>query len=296
MSVSQILDTPAARRWLDGRILKPAVRPRVPPDVPPSGYHPGTLGMAFEVALLSDLRHKREAAGLPVTGELLSPFRGMETAAEWARRYGTEESAAEIAGEYQVALRYMDNHRHRKDFMAFGSAAAVLGRFGNLYRARRLYQLNPNHGIGLVFQQTPESALRELQALRDIVPWEAFMGPERAIIHPEFGEGARLCRGADGDLILGDVLIDIKTTQRCSIGIGVIRQVVTYALLCNRFGINGVEDPPTIRRVGIYLARVGRLDVFDLDECMAEGAAEEILDYLVPAHMRSATDASSALH
>ena len=281
MSVSQILDTPSTRRWLKKRILKPSVRPRVPPDVPPSGYHPGTLGMAFEVALLSDLRHRREAAGLPVAGGYLSPFRGMETAARWARKYGTEESAQEIESEYEVALRYMDDHRGREAFMAFGSAAAFLGRFGNLYRARRLYQLNPDHGIGLVFQRTPESALRELQKLRDIVPWDVFMGPELAIIHPEFGEGARLCGGADGDLILGDLLIDIKTTERCSIGIEVIRQVVTYALLCNRFGINGVEDPPTIRRVGVYLARIGRLDVFDLDERLVNGAEAEIVEYLV---------------
>lgn len=83
-----------------------------------------------------------------------------------------------------------------------------------------------------------------------------------AVLNPEFIY-SHMVQGADADLIVNGMLIDIKTTIRPRLAEDWIWQLLGYVLL-DRF------DQHEIRHVGIYMARQGILIWWELDE-MIEG-------------------------
>ena len=72
---------------------------------------------------------------------------------------------------------------------------------------------------------------------------------DTAILNPTF-EGSRDVGGADGDMILGSCLIDIKTTIRARIERNWLYQLLGYVLL-------DYSDEYRLDSVGVYLARQG---------------------------------------
>jgi hypothetical protein len=75
---------------------------------------------------------------------------------------------------------------------------------------------------------------------------------------------------ADGDLVVGDTLVDIKATVRpLPLDQAWLDQLLGYVLLDR-------GDWYGIRRVGVYLARQGQLVVWPLDELLAELAGEPV--------------------
>ena len=67
--------------------------------------------------------------------------------------------------------------------------------------------------------------------------------------------------GADADLILGDTLIDIKTTKFLKLKQDMWSQVVGYYLL-DMINGNGYD----IKNLGIYFSRHGVLQTFSVDD------------------------------
>lgn len=89
-----------------------------------------------------------------------------------------------------------------------------------------------------------------------------------AVIAPRMG-GAQLVGGADADLIVGSMLVDVKAKSRVELRIVDLRQLVGYALL-------DVEDRYRLDTVGILAARQGRLVRWPLDELLSEMAGEPV--------------------
>jgi hypothetical protein len=127
----------------------------------------------------------------------------------------------------------------------------------------------------------PRAVLDEMKRMYELVPWREFEPKERLLVNPEFGPATQALYGADADMVLDDIMLDIKTTQRCSVGIEAIRQLVCYALLGNRYGLDGEAPFGSIHRVGVYLARCGKLQIFDLRECVAEQGEEAVVKMLM---------------
>ena len=76
----------------------------------------------------------------------------------------------------------------------------------------------------------------------------------RAFLNPTFGEGSDLVGGADADLVIDDVLIDIKTTKSDSFTQDMYNQLLGYyALSSFRNDLGGIT------RMGIYFSRYGTL-------------------------------------
>ncbi len=99
------------------------------------------------------------------------------------------------------------------------------------------------------------------------------------MVNPEFGAGTLVLGGADGDLLVDDAIVDVKTACG-SISVEDIRQVVGYALLANRLGVDRYR-PVRVERVGVYLARRGDLRLYDLRDCIPDGSRDQVLDYLL---------------
>ena len=84
--------------------------------------------------------------------------------------------------------------------------------------------------------------------------------PGRVVSNPAFTR-PELNIGADGDIVLDDCLVDIKTTTSAKVSRVMLHQVVCYALLDkdNLYGI---------RKVGLYMARQGALIAWPLPELL----------------------------
>ena len=88
----------------------------------------------------------------------------------------------------------------------------------------------------------------------------AFTRRQKCALNPTFGIASHMVGGADADFILGDTLVDIKTTKFLKLKQDMWSQVVGYYLLDR---INGNEYK--IKNVGIYFSRHGVLKTFPVD-------------------------------
>ena len=101
--------------------------------------------------------------------------------------------------------------------------------------------------------------LKDLKKLYQIIsiPKEDI---SNAYLNPTFGEGSKLVGGADGDLIVDNLLIDVKTTKNIKFSIKYWRQLVGYLTLID---IQGKYTP--INQAGIYFSRYGYYFTFNTE-------------------------------
>jgi transposase-like protein len=100
--------------------------------------------------------------------------------------------------------------------------------------------------------------INELEKLYSIVPWNEFKAEKHCILNPTFGEGSKLVRGADADLIIDNKVIDIKSTKKFILDRVDLNQIIGYYLLSLIGGING-RKTPKIKIIGIYFVRYGHI-------------------------------------
>ena len=93
-----------------------------------------------------------------------------------------------------------------------------------------------------------------------------------AVLNPEFVY-SHMVQGADADLIVNGMLIDIKTTIRPRLEEDWIWQLLGYVLL-DRF------DQHEIRHVGLYMARQGILIWWELDEMIGLSGKSQSVEEL----------------
>ncbi|GAF76488.1 unnamed protein product, partial [marine sediment metagenome] len=96
--------------------------------------------------------------------------------------------------------------------------------------------------------------IEELEKLFNCVPWDKFKAKKHCILNPTFGKGSGIVGGADADLIIDDVLIDIKSSKNIEIKRRDLNQIIGYYLLSLIGSINGKEKSK-IKKIGIYFAR-----------------------------------------
>ncbi len=99
--------------------------------------------------------------------------------------------------------------------------------------------------------------LEDLQALAKLAMARryVFAPKERVIFNPHFRALGRLVGGADADLVIDDLLLDIKVSARArSPRTAYQRQLIGYWILAAMQG-----EPWPIRRLGVYIARDGTL-------------------------------------
>lgn len=112
--------------------------------------------------------------------------------------------------------------------------------------------------IDFNIDNTSSYNVNELKQLFSIVPWENFKAKKHCFLNPNFGEGSKLVKGADADLIIDNTLIDIKSSKEFSIKREDLSQLIGYYLLSHIGKINN-EHILEIDCIGIYFARYGYL-------------------------------------
>lgn len=132
--------------------------------------------------------------------------------------------------------------------------------------------------------------IQDLKNLINTVDFDKFKAKNHCILNPTFNEGSYLVDGADADLVIDNMMIDIKTTKNLSVTRDIFDQIVGYYLLGVIGGIGEEKiDGSTIDKIGVYFSRHGILHLYDVNDIIdfetlpvtisiLESMAEDIFD------------------
>jgi hypothetical protein len=126
-----------------------------------------------------------------------------------------------------------------------------------LAHAEVIFRAGLNNVDQEFFREPDVADVQELVELLEVVPFDQ-LTHSTLLLNPTFGEASRLISGADADLIVGESLIDIKTTRRGECMSTWLDQLFGYYLLA-RIERARTGKFPFISRIGFYLSRYGHL-------------------------------------
>ncbi len=152
-------------------------------------------------------------------------------------------------------------------------AALFLGRLDNVARGG----IRMKEYVNL--EQENKLNIQDLQQLLDSCNLMLFEPNEKLILNPTFGCGSRLVRGADADLIVDNILIEVKVTKYKKLTRPYFNQLIGYYLL---YLIGGIDEHPNIevKTLGIYFARHDYLWTIPVNEIGAEKDFKKATDLL----------------
>ena len=173
------------------------------------------------------------------------------TDAESESKYSTYKQMHELAEKM-----YLNAVSRYKEFLNNGIMTRSL-----LRDSIFLAQLDGIYRTGRVdvFHPINERDVDDLENLLNVAKEIDFFSTfSHCILNPIFGTASALVKGADADLIIGDTLIDIKTTMHPKEQfLDAWLQIVGYHILNM---IN--NDAYQIKNIGIYFSRHGMLRIF----------------------------------
>ncbi len=207
------------------RTIHPGVdRSRRALKVPPRTRDACVLGFAFEWLLYFELSRRGRKPGIH------------KVMAKWS----DQPAAVKLKSEAQDYLSRSRPTRQMKERLAFCIHRFVLS--GKFVRESESHQ----------------DAV-EMVDLLALVPLDRLIHRDVLVFHPSF-----LCPLHDGiidgipDLIAGDILLDIKTTNEPGLPEYYLNQIVGYLILA-RLEQSRNPEFPAINRLGIYMSRHGHL-------------------------------------
>lgn len=126
-----------------------------------------------------------------------------------------------------------------------------------------------------------QDLLSEMEELFEVLRGQEWAAGERLFDNPGFGKYRYILPG-EGDFLIDDLLVDVKTTESPSFSNSFWRQLLLYYVLNDvqrelyeaenvRSGRETFDEKyPEITRVGIYFARYGELKTVDLGEVIED--------------------------
>jgi hypothetical protein len=130
-------------------------------------------------------------------------------------------------------------------------------------RCLQLAQIDPLYRVGIAdpslgdVNQEDVDDLCSLLRLFSRQPW--LQKRRLVLLNPTFKRASALVGGADADLVLDDMLVDIKCTKHRSFSGNVFHQLLGCYILSRIGGIEGAPPRHRIRFLAVYFARHGEL-------------------------------------
>lgn len=108
--------------------------------------------------------------------------------------------------------------------------------------------------------------VRDLRNLISLVKPTEFRARRICLLNPTFGIGSRLIRGADADLFVDGMLIDIKATKKGDLRREYFDQLLGYLALHEIWGLDGLKRKPKISKLAVYSARYAFWQVLNVKD------------------------------
>ncbi|KPN31968.1 hypothetical protein SY89_02725 [Halolamina pelagica] len=246
MSLTSFLkDADEVRIVLDQTFEKPDIEITKERLAEPQTTNYALIGTAFDYVLRFWLeREYNQAESKPWVahkGVNLAHLMEMKTTTKDGR--GFNEVMASIEQRHQ---EYLETGEMTDELLA---STLDLARFDWIYRSGK-----PPENLG----EALDGDIEDLRCLYDIIPRDEFRGANHILLNPTFGSASHLVSGADADIVLDEMLVDIKTVKNLKLKPDYWRQLVGYVVLADLAG-EELDEMPRFSDVGIYYARHGVL-------------------------------------
>lgn len=106
--------------------------------------------------------------------------------------------------------------------------------------------------------------IEDVKALINLVDFTQFTSPGVVLLNPTFFLASLRIGGADADLVIDDLLIDLKTTQKFEFKQENFNQLMGYYTLSRIEAPDGAPEGYEIKRLGIFFSRHANLFVFNV--------------------------------
>lgn len=222
------------------------------PLIEPLTTHYALVGTAFDYLLRFALQHRHaHALAEPWIAEQV-----IETLSLSLEEAFGEETA-------RMAEQFVQQAKHcHAQYLLDGiltedllRSALLLAQLDPFFRAEVLYE---------PFGEVDEQDVEDLRQLYAAVPLERLASQSLCLLNPTFGASS-LVGGADVDLVLDGIMIDVKTTKVLRMKREYVNQLLGYYTLSLLGGVTGMSQDATIREVGIYFSRYGYLATWPLE-------------------------------
>jgi hypothetical protein len=145
-----------------------------------------------------------------------------------------------------------------------------------------LAQLDPIFRAGYVDENlgiVDGEDVADLRALIALVAQNTFTAKEICFLNPTFGEASRMVGGADADLLIDDIILEVKTTKSIQFTLDYFLQLIGYYLLFRISGVDNAPYQPNIERVGVYYSRYGEFCTIPIAEVINETTLESFIKW-----------------
>jgi|SRR5882724_8531034 len=287
MSLSDFVDLPEIRALLEPLLPREPIQLRRPLRVPAARNSGGLVGTAFDYAVRFELqrRHPRAHAKrwlAELSLELVEPIAEITAPDDPTLSFILQDDEGPVVSsvDSKLAMRWRAivlDARAAVDAYLGDPAPSPRLRDEILAHALRLARIDSYYRVGWVDPEPELVDIRDVADLRVLVailPWKALGSGEALWLNPNFADQSTRVGGADADIIMGDLLLDLKVVTKCSPRRD-LRQLIGYLLLA-RAAVRDDPTFPTIARIGVYYARHGHLWTVPASDFIAHPAFRSV--------------------
>lgn len=248
MSLTSFLKQPHFREKFKQEFPKPSLKIKREILAPPLTEDNRLIGTAFDYLLRFKIKQLNPQAW---SGDWVAE-RAIELMVRGKGEDAYQKGNQVISKIKKPYLEFLETGEITDDLI---ESALSLSKFDLFYRIRK-------------FDKTQTDA-RHVQDLRGLIEQfdpNIFPSEGKISLNPEFGLGSIIVGGADADLVIGDLLIDVKTISTLELKRDDFNQLIGYYALSKIDQIDGTDRKQEIKRIGIYFSRYAYLHVIEVDQ------------------------------
>ena len=121
--------------------------------------------------------------------------------------------------------------------------------------------------------------MEDLRNLISIINPETIKADHTCVLNPIFGPKATKLMSADGDIVIDDILIDIKTVKNLKVDRSIFNQLIGYYTLYRIGGIRGMPSSNQINKLGVYFSRHGYLHTYQVEDIINESTYLDFIEW-----------------
>jgi len=132
--------------------------------------------------------------------------------------------------------------------------------------------------------------MEDLRQLIAIINPDTIKAEHTCVLNPSFGPEATKLMNAEGDIVIDDILIDIKTVNNLKVDRKIFNQLLGYYTLYRIGGIQGMPSSNQINKLGIYFSRHGHLHTYKVEDLVNESSYLDFIEWFKERALAIKTD------
>ena len=263
MSLTSFVNEKDVRERFKAEFVKPVLIRNQTLLAPPKTQNSRLVGTAFDYLMRFHLKKLNPQA---VETTWIAEY-GLEGMRRRGFRDSYEQGSLIIAQARERYAEFLSTQILTDELVA---STLLLAKLDAFYRSQKVDEN---------LQHINEEDVQDLRNLISLVDDNLFRTPGVIYLNPEFEYGSPLVGGADADLIIDDLLIDVKSVKEFSLERRDFNQLVGYYILSRLDELRLAQLQYQIKRLGIYFSRHAYLFIFNVEEVIDKQKLPAFLEW-----------------